>query len=68
MGEFGQIPTYEEGELALFETGAIAFHIAQRFPALLPRTHLDVCRPQHGGAAHPGTADRSDFGECLTNR
>lgn len=33
---FGQIPTYEEGELALFETGAIVFHIAQRFPGLLP--------------------------------
>ena len=25
---FGQIPTYEEGDLALFETGAIVFHIA----------------------------------------
>jgi glutathione S-transferase len=23
---FGQIPTYEEGDLALFETGAIVFH------------------------------------------
>lgn len=33
---FGQIPTYEEGELALFETGAIVFHIAQRFAGLLP--------------------------------
>jgi hypothetical protein len=33
---FGQIPTYEEGDLALFETGAIVFHIAQRFPGLLP--------------------------------
>jgi len=33
---FGQIPTYEEGELALFETGAIVFHIAERFPGLLP--------------------------------
>jgi glutathione S-transferase len=33
---FGQIPTYEEGELALFETGAIVFHIAQRHPGLLP--------------------------------
>ncbi|TXD55934.1 glutathione S-transferase family protein [Ralstonia sp. TCR112] len=33
---FGQIPTYEEGDLALFETGAIVFHIAQRHPALLP--------------------------------
>jgi glutathione S-transferase len=33
---FGQIPTYEEGELGLFETGAIVFHIAQRFSGLLP--------------------------------
>ncbi len=33
---FGQIPTYEEGDLALFETGAIIFHIAQRHPGLLP--------------------------------
>jgi glutathione S-transferase len=33
---FGQIPTYEEGPLALFETGAIVFHIAQRHTGLLP--------------------------------
>jgi glutathione S-transferase len=33
---FGQIPTYEDGDLALFETGAIVFHIAQRYPGLLP--------------------------------
>jgi glutathione S-transferase len=33
---FGQIPTYEEGELAIFETGAIVFHIAQRHAGLLP--------------------------------
>ena len=33
---FGQIPTYEEGDLALFETGAIVFHLAQRHPGLLP--------------------------------
>jgi glutathione S-transferase len=32
---FGQIPTYEEGDLALFETGAIVFHIA-RHAGLLP--------------------------------
>jgi len=34
---FGQIPTYEEGELALFETGAIVLHIAQRHAGLLPQ-------------------------------
>src|SRR5262249_28902867 len=33
---FGQIPTYEEGDLALFETGAIVFHIAERHGGLLP--------------------------------
>lgn len=33
---FGQIPTYEEGDLTLFESGAIVFHIAERFPGLLP--------------------------------
>jgi len=33
---FGQIPTYEEGDLALFESGAIVFHIAARHPGLLP--------------------------------
>jgi glutathione S-transferase len=33
---FGQIPTYEEGDLALFETGAIVFHIATRYAGLLP--------------------------------
>ena len=34
---FGQIPTYEEGELALFETGSIVLHIAERHAGLLPR-------------------------------
>ena len=33
---FGQIPTYEAGDLALFETGAIVFHIAEQHEALLP--------------------------------
>ena len=33
---FGQIPTYEEGELALFETGSIVLHLAERHAGLLP--------------------------------
>jgi glutathione S-transferase len=33
---FGQIPTYEEGNLALFESGSIVFHIAERHAGLLP--------------------------------
>nr|CAD6612006.1 glutathione S-transferase family protein [Rhizobium sp. TCK] len=34
---FGQIPTYEEHGLALFETGAIVLHIAGQHPGLLPK-------------------------------
>lgn len=33
---FGQIPTYQEGDLTLFETGAIVLHIAERHAGLLP--------------------------------
>jgi len=66
---FGQIPTYEEGELALFETGAIVFHLAEGHPGLLPddaiaraRHHVDVCRPQHGGTADPRVGNRQAAG------
>ncbi|NLR99237.1 glutathione S-transferase family protein [Rhizobium sp. P38BS-XIX] len=33
---FGQIPTYEEGDLTLFESGSIVFHIGERHQGLLP--------------------------------
>ncbi len=33
---FGQIPTYEAGDLVLFETGAIVLHIAEHHAGLLP--------------------------------
>src|ERR1700755_1021094 len=33
---FGQIPTYQEGDLVLFESGAIILHIAERHAGLLP--------------------------------
>jgi glutathione S-transferase len=36
LNPFGQIPTYEDGDLALFETGAIVLHIAGRYAGLLP--------------------------------
>ena len=36
LNPFGQIPTYEEGDLTLFESGAIVFHIAERHACLLP--------------------------------
>jgi len=34
---FGQIPTYEEGTLTLFESGAIVLHLAETHAGLLPR-------------------------------
>jgi glutathione S-transferase len=36
LNPFGQIPTYEEGDLALFESGAIILHIAEGHKGLLP--------------------------------
>jgi glutathione S-transferase len=37
LNPFGQIPTYEDGHLVLFESGAIVLHIAERHAGLLPR-------------------------------
>ena len=36
LNPFGSIPTYEDGDLALFESGAIILHIAERHTGLLP--------------------------------
>ncbi len=33
---FGQIPTYQDGDLTLFESGAIILHIGEQHPGLLP--------------------------------
>lgn len=41
---FGQIPTYEEGDLALFESGAIVLHVAQQQAGLLPEDALGKAR------------------------
>ncbi|MEQ1781752.1 MAG: glutathione S-transferase family protein [Hyphomonadaceae bacterium] len=37
LNPFGQIPTYEDGDVALFETGSILLHIAERHPSLMPQ-------------------------------
>ncbi|MET0249905.1 MAG: glutathione S-transferase N-terminal domain-containing protein [Sphingobium sp.] len=50
---FGQIPTYEEDGLLLFETGAIILHIAQTLPACCRRRQT----PAHGRSA--GFSQRS---------
>lgn len=36
LNPFGQIPTYEDGEVVLFETGSIVLHLGERYPGLLP--------------------------------
>ncbi|MEG2981832.1 MAG: glutathione S-transferase N-terminal domain-containing protein, partial [Stenotrophomonas sp.] len=38
---FGQIPTYEEGDLVLFESGAIILHLAEQHPGTLLPTRAD---------------------------
>jgi glutathione S-transferase len=37
LNPFGQIPTYEEGDLTLFESGGIILHIAEQHEGLLPK-------------------------------
>ena len=41
---FGQIPTYEDGDVTLFESGAIVLHIAEQFPGLLPEDRAPRAR------------------------
>jgi glutathione S-transferase len=41
---FGQIPTWQEDGLDLFESGAIVLHIAERHPGLLPEYRADRAR------------------------
>jgi glutathione S-transferase len=44
LNPFGQIPTYEAGDLALFETGSILIEIAAHHPGLLPADPADRAR------------------------
>lgn len=44
LSPFGQIPTYEEDGLVLFESAAIVLHVAQRSSALLPESAADRAR------------------------
>jgi len=37
LNPFGQIPTYEQGDLTLFESGSIILHIAENHDGLLPK-------------------------------
>ena len=41
---FGQIPTYEEGNLTLFESGGILLHIAEHHAGLLPKEPIARAR------------------------
>ena len=63
---FGQIPTYEEGDLVLFESGAIVLHIAERHASLLPNDakararDIPACPPMSPAAKRdPPTSGRS---------
>lgn len=41
---FGQIPIYSDGDIRLFETGAIVLHIASRSDALMPADDIGRAR------------------------
>jgi glutathione S-transferase len=43
---FGQIPTYSDGEVEIFESGAIALHIARQAPGLLPTDYAGQARAE----------------------
>lgn len=51
------IPTYEEGDLILFESGAIVLHIAERHAGLLPNNG-NACRSSRTASA-TAWADRT---------
>ena len=54
---FGQIPTYEDGDLALFESGAIVLHIAERHAGLLPDDANARARVRTCGCSPPSTME-----------
>jgi glutathione S-transferase len=56
---FGLIPTYEEDDLVLFETGAIIFHIAEHHAGLFP----DDANCPRRGAARVRTSFRGAMGD-----
>jgi glutathione S-transferase len=41
---FGQVPTFEQGDVALFESGAILLHIARTWPGLLPADPIGAAK------------------------
>ncbi|MBI1212933.1 MAG: glutathione S-transferase family protein [Alphaproteobacteria bacterium] len=43
---FGQVPIYKEGDISMFETGAIVLHVAERSEALMPRDPVGRARTQ----------------------
>ena len=51
---FGQIPAIEDGNLVLFESGAIVLHIAERFRACCPMMRR-VVRTRRSGSSPPST-------------
>src|SRR6187401_2445043 len=58
---FGQIPTYEDGDLAAYRRAPCG-PAAERCQCAGARDHMDVRRDQHGGAADPRARDRQDPG------
>ena len=54
---FGQVPAYREGDVRLFESGAIVLHIAQRSEALMPSDPAGRARAEWGRLRRPEVED-----------
>lgn len=63
---FGQVPTYEEGDLTLFESGAIVLHIGERFGTLLPAAQDARARVQEWAFAALNTVEPTVTDFALT--
>lgn len=45
---FGQVPILRDGDLSIFESGAILLYLGERYPALLPQDERAGPRPSNG--------------------
>lgn len=64
---FGQIPTYEEDGLVLFESGAIVLHIAEGHAGLLPTDKASRARAIAWMFAAVNTVEPPVFGHSLAS-
>ncbi|WP_374943140.1 glutathione S-transferase family protein [Sphingomonas sp.] len=58
---FGQVPTWDDGEVAIFESGAIVLHIARTLPGLLPGNRAARARAEQWAIAALNSVEPTIF-------